>query len=76
MTPPMSKVDAMDLMDRVRAQVAENRIMVGDKHIPCTVSIGATMVNHCHDLGTILRKADTAMYAAKNNGRNRVLFLE
>jgi diguanylate cyclase (GGDEF)-like protein len=76
MTPPMDKDDAVNLMDTVRKRVAENHIAVDGGQIPCTVSIGATMVNRSHDLGTILQKADTAMYAAKNNGRNRVLFLE
>ncbi|MGB3562379.1 MAG: diguanylate cyclase, partial [Thermoanaerobaculia bacterium] len=38
-----------------------------------TVSLGAAVVEHVNglDIPTILRTADSALYRAKNQGRNR-----
>lgn len=57
------------------AEKIRHSIEVSQKDVPVTISIGLT--NYCTekedwDNSVIFTKADEALYAAKNNGRNRV----
>ncbi len=67
---------ALRLADRLRAQIAELNIC-SDGHDPevfnITVSIGvSTFPQHAQELGELFQAADTALYKAKHNGRDRV----
>ena len=43
----------------------------------CTASIGLTVfVNHEHSREEIIKRADDAMYQAKNDGRNLIRFFD
>jgi EAL and modified HD-GYP domain-containing signal transduction protein len=43
----------------------------------CTLSIGVSFFpKHGHNLSEVLRKADIALYEAKGNGRNQIVFFE
>ncbi|MDE1900661.1 MAG: diguanylate cyclase [Alphaproteobacteria bacterium] len=75
---PETGIDAAyDVAERLRKHI-ENRPLIAEHNvIPCTVSIGIAQLS-ARD-GTIedlIRRADTALYAAKNNGRNRVEIAE
>ena len=62
-----------ELSERVRARVAEIPVRLGDdKAISMTVSIGAAVHEPGQRLESLLHTADTALYAAKRGGRNRV----
>jgi diguanylate cyclase (GGDEF)-like protein len=74
--------DAAILADRIRRAIEDHPFLVdapGGSGIPvrCTVSIGvAAMTRECAKPGELLQMADTAMYRAKQDGRNRtVVFL-
>ncbi len=72
---PETGVDeASQVAERLRQVVAHSELPTGDNvSLRITVSIGlAQMVDQPNALDDILRKADTALYEAKNNGRNRV----
>jgi len=44
-----------------------------DVRIGFTVSIGISSTQTAHDLSTMLRQADAALYSAKNSGRDRLV---
>jgi diguanylate cyclase (GGDEF)-like protein len=61
---------ALIAAERIRATIATTSILERpDKSI--TVSIGIALLRH-DDTAALLRDADTALYAAKANGRNRL----
>jgi diguanylate cyclase (GGDEF)-like protein len=68
--------EAVALADRVRAAV-ESTPLSGDNLEPVgpvTISIGlAVLPDHGADLASLIEKADSAMYCAKQMGRNRVI---
>ncbi len=70
---PASDIDgATALAERVRALVAESPIPVGASgSITVTVSVG--VVAGIDDVDDLLRRADEALYEAKQTGRNRVV---
>ncbi len=72
--PETDKGKASRVAERLRQSVADTDIPIGgDARIRITVSIGISMPSADANLiDDILRKADMALYLAKNNGRNRV----
>ena len=66
---PDSKMLAERLLEAVRAL----RVEVEGKTITLTVSVGIAESLPNESLGELCRRADRALYAAKNSGRNRVV---
>ncbi|MFG1397401.1 GGDEF domain-containing protein [Roseixanthobacter pseudopolyaromaticivorans] len=67
---------AMALADRLIAEVSQSPVAVGERRIPVQLSIGGT--SRCAADGSVfdvLARADRALYAAKNAGRNRAIFM-
>lgn len=62
----------MDLAERLRIAVGEQPVGYGDREIPVTVSAGATLAREDDSAESALLRADGALYAAKDAGRNRV----
>lgn len=60
--------------DEIRKLVSKTSIEAGGQKICTTVSMGVTVTcsSMDHTVEELLREADVALYAAKNNGRNRV----
>ena len=61
--------DASLVLDRFRAQIADSRCL---SRTPVTMSIGSTEWRPGEELDTALKRADTALYKAKDSGRNRM----
>ena len=60
--------------DAIRCKVAKEPIATGFGAAPTTISMGVTATDSMRDrsVAEFLREADMSLYAAKNNGRNRV----
>ena len=70
----LNLLDAEGAAERLRAQVSENRVRADrGEWIGVTVSVGVAELSVTRgDLHQLLDAADTALYAAKKAGRNRV----
>ncbi|MBN2341188.1 MAG: GGDEF domain-containing protein [Deltaproteobacteria bacterium] len=64
--------DAYMLGERVRKQIADRSIPIGELDYHQTVSVGFAVLSPQEPADSLLKRADTALYTAKNNGRNRV----
>jgi two-component system, cell cycle response regulator len=58
--------------DEIRSLIANTPISTPHGMTNVTVSMGVTVADSCLDSETLLRNADSALYQAKRNGRNRV----
>lgn len=66
--------EAAVVAERLRLSLSELSVPAGEEKIRFTVSIGLTAMQPGESsLEEILNRADTALYAAKNGGRNRVV---
>ena len=61
----------MEIAERIRREVEAYPFSYGGQSIPLTVSIGVTTHTNKEKLEELLQRADQALYAAKNGGRNR-----
>jgi diguanylate cyclase (GGDEF)-like protein len=69
---------ALEVAERLRTEVAETEIESGNSMpLQITVSIGIALpLDRLNPIDNILRQADSALYEAKNSGRNRVCVAE
>ncbi|MEO5330637.1 MAG: diguanylate cyclase [Magnetococcus sp. YQC-5] len=75
--PGVDKKAALIILDRLRARIAENSIMISeDKTINITISFGGSRLDPGAEIAESVRKADEALYLAKTGGRNRVEWVE
>lgn len=63
---------ARQAAERMRKAVAETRYETKSGNLSVTVSIGVATYREGDDAETLLRRADRALYEAKENGRDRV----
>lgn len=75
MLPETHLGGAILVAERLRQQVATQAIDIDDgQTVQCTLSIGvACLDDTITDLENLLHHADTALYSAKNGGRNKVV---
>lgn len=74
--PDISKDELLNFSEKIRIIVEKIRIKNLDvEDITFTISIGATVLLKNDNLESLIKRADKAMYEAKNSGRNVVNFL-
>lgn len=71
--PDTSAVDAMAVLEGFRAKVESTKLRHGEKDLEVTVSVGlASSILDGTDTKVLFERADEALYACKNGGRNQV----
>ncbi len=70
--------DALAIAERIRKRVRARPVRFGDHEVSLTISIGAAQAGEdfTGDFDKLIRRADQAMYSAKQRGRDRVATLE
>lgn len=73
MLPETGLQQAYIVAERIRIATYECNFAVDGKRVPMSVSIGLVEISHDDEmLGSVVRRADMAMYRAKEAGRNQV----
>ena len=71
--PETGQEEAVEVAQRIRAAVESTPLRLHNQTLQVTVSLGvATSMHGPVKVGTLLKKADMAMYQAKKQGRNQV----
>lgn len=73
--PQTNLLQAEKLAERIRTAINDTDIIVDDKNIHLTVSIGVTRWDEQYQKTScdLTKQADKALYEAKNSGRNQVV---
>jgi diguanylate cyclase (GGDEF)-like protein len=75
--PDTALLEAVDIANRLRNKIAGLQYAIDSKtSIGMTTSLGVAQLTGNEDLNTLIYRVDQALYKAKENGRNRVQFLE
>lgn len=69
--PETGQGGARQVAEKVRLAFANDPISAGEHCIPQTISLGVTSCNGADDIENAIKRADDALYLAKQNGRNR-----
>ena len=74
--PGADSARATAMAEHLRLKIQAQCQQVEGLPVAVTVSIGVTQCNATDTVGTLIKRADKAMYIAKHGGRNRVATLE
>lgn len=67
---------AVRIAEQIREKIAEQVFKIADQELHITVSVGVAELIESQSVAETLKAADTALYAAKNSGRNKVVVAE
>jgi diguanylate cyclase (GGDEF)-like protein len=74
--PETDMFTASSVAERVRQYIARKPVQTSQGDVDVTISLGITRAtDDTTNLDDLIGRADSAMYTAKNGGRNRVDFL-
>lgn len=73
-SPGTGLSEAVALAERVRSTIMNDTIREGELQVTVTLSVGLTVFSsHDQSIEAMLKRADSALYEAKKQGRNRVI---
>lgn len=64
------------IAERVRSNIASSPVILDNNKIPCTASIGTSSFTGNESAEQLIHQADSALYKAKESGRNKVISWE
>ena len=71
--PETDAQKAGEVAERLRSDIEATQVAAANQHIRMTVSVGYTMLqSNEHDINALVKRADSALYQAKQAGRNRI----
>ena len=74
--PDTDLIGAEFLAEGIRLEIENIGVVVGDEILRLTASFGAaTLLSDSEDINVIMKRADKALYQAKESGRNKVIAL-
>ncbi len=65
--------EALSLANKIREKVANSKFHYENKPVPITASAGLAMFRPNDSIDAVFKRADKALYRAKDSGRNRCL---
>lgn len=68
--PKTAEADGLSAADRIRASIASTPIFVDGQALQITTSVGVAQVQKGEQLRDVFKRADDALYKAKQAGRN------
>lgn len=71
--PAVSLEAGMQIAERARLEICSSPMIVKDKELEITASIGIAFGASANELSNLVEEADEALYQAKKSGRNRVI---
>jgi diguanylate cyclase (GGDEF)-like protein len=72
----INKESVVALAERIRCAVAEKKINIKSGKLSVTASFGVAPAAPVNDLNTAIAIADSALYRAKQDGRNNVCYTD
>ncbi len=73
-TPMKSEINSTPIFDRLCAQISKNKISTRSGALPVTMSIGVAYATIGDTVDETMEAADKALYRAKDQGRNQVVY--
>jgi len=70
--PGCDRNSARDIAERLKHTLSEQDIVIEDRAVHVTLSLGLAEYKEAQDMDSLIKAADEALYRAKERGRNRV----
>lgn len=70
---PLDMVHASERAEELRTRVAERQLRVNGHDIQVSISLGVAQFQYHESADQLIKRADMALYQAKEGGRNRVV---
>lgn len=70
----VTPADLKQMGQRLRKLVERSFLVVEDRRLQVTISIGATLATDCDTIESLIHRSDALMYQSKAAGKNRLTF--
>jgi diguanylate cyclase len=71
----VNQIDLFEKLNKLRLQVEKLPFKFKDNKVTITISMGASHIQQNDNVHTAFERADSALYQAKENGKNNVIYI-